>query len=61
MQYADDCIMLLNDINELCAVINILDKFGEVSGLKLNLSKCEGLWLGKDKGRQHQCTLFGIK
>ena len=33
----------------------------KVSGLKLNLSKCEGLWLGKDKARQHQCTLFGIR
>ena len=49
VQYADDCIMLFSDINELCAVINILDEFGKVSGLKLNLSKCEGLWLGKDK------------
>ena len=27
----------------------------------MNLSKCEGLWLGQDKYRQKNCTLFGIR
>ena len=30
-----------------------------MSGLELNISKCEGLSLGRDK--QEKCTLFGIK
>ena len=49
VQYADDCILFLNNIDELCTAISILDYFGDVSGLKLNLSKCEGLWLGQYK------------
>ncbi len=61
VQYADDCILLLNDTNELCTMFSILDNYGKISGLKLNLSKCEALWLGKNKYRQKQCTLFGIK
>ena len=61
IQYADDCILLFNDKNELCKSLSVLDKFGTMSGLKLNLSKCEGLWLGKEKHKQKQCNLFGIK
>ena len=59
VQHTDDGILPLNNINELCIVINILDDFGNVSGLKLNLSKCEGLWMGKDKGRQIDITHVG--
>ena len=40
---------------------SILDDFGTISGLQLNLSKSEGLWLGQDKNRQKGCSLFGIK
>ena len=61
VQYADDCIVFLNDKNELCTALNILRQFGKISGLNLNLSKCEGLWLGKDKNRQKKCNLCGIK
>ena len=61
VQYADDCIVFLNDKNELCTALNILRQFGRISGLNLNLSKCEGLWLGKDKNRQKKCNLCGIK
>ena len=61
VQHADDCILLLNNIDELCTAISTLDYFGDVSGLKLNLSKCEGLWLGQYKYRQKNCTLFGIR
>ena len=61
VQYADDCILLSNNVDEMCTVISILDYFGNVSGLQLNLSKCEGLWLGQNKCRQKNCTLFGIR
>ena len=61
-QYVDDCIiLLLNDIDELCTAFSTLDDFGTISGLQLNLSKSEGLWLGQDKNRQKGCSLFGIK
>ena len=61
IQYADDCVLCLNDKHELCTALSIINNFGKVSGLKMNLSKCEGLWLGKDKRKQSNCRLFGIK
>ena len=61
VQYAKDCIMFLNNKNELYTALNVLQSYGEISGLTLNLPKCEGLWLGSDKHRQHNCNLFLIK
>ena len=43
VQYADDCIAFLNNKNELCTVLNLIGEYGKASGLKLNLSKCEGI------------------
>ena len=60
-QYADDCILCLNNTAELRTTLTLLDRFGKVTGLLLNVSKCEGLWLGKFKNRQKGCNLFGIK
>ena len=60
-QYADDGIMFLNNRNEVCSELNLLTKFGEISGLKLNMEKREGFWLGRDKILQENCNLFGIK
>ena len=61
VQYADDCIAFLNNKNELCTVLNLISEYGKASGLTLNLSKCEGIWLGVNKTRQKDCKLFGIK
>ena len=55
-QYADDGIVF-----ELCSALGILRDFGRVSDPKLNIEKCEGFWLGRDKMLQHNCKLFGIK
>ena len=38
-QYADDAILFLNNKDELFSAVNILSKFGDVSGTRLNLSK----------------------
>ena len=45
----------------MCVALNILETYGAVSGLKLNMDKCEGFWLGKNKISQKNCILFGIK
>ena len=42
-QYADDCMLFLNNIKELEQSIDILNEYGEVAGLILNLDKCEGI------------------
>ena len=47
-QYADDCILFINNKNEICSALAILEKYGQRSGLILNIKKCEVLWLGKD-------------
>ena len=60
-QYADDGILFLDNRNEVCSTLNILEMFGALSGLKLNMEKCEGFWLGSDKALQLNCNLFGIK
>ena len=43
-QYADDGVLFLHNKLELGSALNILEKFGKLSGLKLNLGKCEGFW-----------------
>ena len=61
VQYADDGIIFLNDKDEMCCALSILNNFGRVAGTVLNVAKCEGLWLGKNKGLQNNCKMFGIK
>jgi len=61
VQYADDCVLCFNNKTEFCIALDVFKNFGKVSGLVLNLSKCEGLWLGVDKYKQQGCSLFGIK
>ena len=41
--------------------IKALNLFANLAGTELNLTKCEGLWLGSNKQRQSNCHLFGIK
>ena len=53
-------LLFLNNRNEMCSALIILTDFGRVSGLELNVKKCEGFWLGRDKTLQG-CNLFGIK
>ena len=50
-QYADDTTLILDGTQEsLERSFAILDKFGEVSGLRVNCEKTEALWIGSNKG-----------
>ena len=60
-QYADDVVLLPNDREEVYSALNVIEEFGRLAGTKLNIGKCEGLWLGKDKHLQENCKLFGMK
>ena len=60
IQCADDATLFLRNVHEMREVIS-LEKFGSVAGTQLNLTKCEGLWVGAYKNRQKSCTLCGIK
>ena len=48
-QYADDTTFVLNGSEEsLKESLNLLDTFGKASGLRLNCSKTEALWIGSN-------------
>jgi hypothetical protein len=49
VQMADDTTSFLKDENSLKEVLSTLEKFKILSGLKLNISKSEAMWIGKDK------------
>ena len=45
-QFADDTTLLNSNRNSVRRAINVLDNFGNLSGLGLNQSKTKALWLG---------------
>ena len=47
--YADDITLMLNDEHDLRHALNILSEFSLFSGLKINKSKTEAMWLGSKK------------
>lgn len=57
-QYADDATFFLSDVQSLNALINLLDKFASLSGLKMNPRKSHLLLLGNH--RHPPNTICGI-
>ena len=51
-QYADDTTAVLSDTESAYKLFQLLDKFKKGSGLKVNNSKTEGLWIGSLKGSE---------
>ena len=49
--YADDITLFLKDEHDMQLVLNILNKFSQFSGLKVNKRKSEVLWLGLNRFR----------
>lgn len=58
-QYADDSILILKSDHYIPDALDILSSFSEVSGLKINLDKTLGMWLGIDKNNPNM--RYGIK
>ena len=60
-QYADDTTLILDGSEKsLTSAIQILDDFGKISGLKLNDSKTEALWIGS-KGKKFKWPKYKVK
>ena len=57
-QYADDTTSFCKDQESLGKLLELLDLFKDCSGLKLNQSKSEAMWLGKNANKTD--TLFGV-
>ncbi|KAL9983207.1 hypothetical protein ACROYT_G005346 [Oculina patagonica] len=52
-QYADDTTLILDGSKEsLVAALQTLDDFSKISGLRLNDSKTEALWIGSETGQE---------
>ena len=58
LQYADDTTAVLSDISSAQTLFRLLDDFEKISGLAVNPSKTEGLWIGSL--RENKSTPFGI-
>ena len=52
LQYADDTTAVLSDTESAYKRFQLIDKFKKVSGLKVNSSKTERLWIGSLKGSE---------
>ena len=46
LQYPDDMTAVLSDRDSVYALFNLLDVSRKLSGLKINTSKTEGMWVG---------------
>ena len=58
-QYADDTTAILSDTDSAKTLFKLLDLFHNISGLKINSSKTEGMWIGSLKGSKEEP--FGIE
>ena len=58
--YADDTTAFIRDYSSAASLLTLLDQFGDLSGLKINKSKTEGLWLGPLKSRLDKDEPFCI-
>ena len=59
LQYADDTTAVLSDVNSASILFKLLDGFKKLSGLAINPSKTEGMWMGSSRG--NKTKPFGIK
>ena len=59
VQYADDLIVFVPDIESAKRVFELLDLFETCSGLRVNFSKMEAMWIGSC--RQNTETPLGLK
>lgn len=51
-QFADDTTVFVKDDKSIHNLFNLLDKFENVSGLRINQSKSKLLWLGSSRHRK---------
>ena len=58
-QYADNSTLFLSDLTHIPEALAQISKFTEVSGLKLNIEKIEGMHVGTQKSINH--NIFNIR
>ena len=58
-QYADDTTVVVRDLDSVTSLLRVLNDFKEHSGLEINTTKTEAMWLGEWKDRADEP--FGFK
>ena len=58
LQYADDMTAVLADVSSAQALFDLLETFKKASGLTINFTKTEGMWIGSSKN--NKAKPFGI-
>ena len=58
-QFADDNTLFLKDLLSVEYCLQEVNKFGQFSGLRLNIQKCEALWIGEWRYKREQ--IAGLK
>ena len=58
-QFADDTTLLLSNLTSVLNSLTLVDQFGSISGLSLNVEKTKALWLGHWKFKNSKP--FGLK
>ena len=46
-QYADDTTVFVRDLDSVVSLLKVLNEFEELSGLEINTTKTEAMWLGE--------------
>ena len=59
LQYADDTTAVLSDISSAEKLFELFNFFKDISGLKINCKKTEGMWIGSIK--ENKAKPLGIK
>jgi len=59
LQYAHDTTAVLADAKSAKVLFQVLDLFKNISGLKINSTKTEGMWIGSSK--ENKAKPLGIK
>jgi len=57
--YADDTTVFVRDLGSIPELLVLLNNFKNLSGLKINATKTEGMWLGSWKNNLE--TPFGFR
>ena len=59
LQYADDTTATLADVDSAKSLFKLMEIFQNISGLNINSSKTEGMWIGSFRGKMEEP--FSIK
>lgn len=59
LQYADNTTAVLADEYSASAFLSLLDYLLDISGLKINCTKTEAMWIGSS--RKNESKTFGLK